>query len=467
MLEIGIDSIDSAPEILYKDEPVTLTTVLFNKEEKDVTVKSIVYTVNGSQVIGTDSTSRTLKAGGTLTVPFTHTFTESKHMTVTVTAVISYNNLDRSYSKDIVLSIFDKNAEISKIKDVRESPTAGDGHEFVIEGVVTSNASDHDKDTAFFDCIYVQDETGGICCFPVSEDFKIGDKVRIVGYIDYYQGELELQVDQITWLDEGEEAAPIEVSASQVNSREVEGLLVTIKGTVESYEEVNGLIQTIMVKDDADNTARVFIDGYITTGYDVERLFEGNGIVATGLASYDDTWPDTDAFPRIRVRDRKDIVCDDYKIIEGADSTWIKDSEDDLLFVSNAPNEKFDGLYIDEDLVDENLYGRVSGSTKITLPASYLQTLEEGKHTVTIKSTDGSASTNLTIYGVAGGGSGPNDPDPVTPDPTDPTPINPQPATPETKPSENQTVAEPFRHPMTGVDTMKSFRPNIGGIRKY
>ena len=36
---------------------------------------------------------------------------------------------------------------------------------FTIEGVVTSNASGFDKDTAFFDCIYVQDDTAGICCF--------------------------------------------------------------------------------------------------------------------------------------------------------------------------------------------------------------------------------------------------------------------------------------------------------------
>ena len=43
------------------------------------------------------------------------------------------------------------------------------------------NASGYDKETAFFDCIYVQDETGGINCFPVAGDFKIGDRVRVSG----------------------------------------------------------------------------------------------------------------------------------------------------------------------------------------------------------------------------------------------------------------------------------------------
>ena len=54
-----------------------------------------------------------------------------------------------------------------------------DGYKYTIEGVVTSNASGYDKETAFFDCIYVQDETGGINCFPVAGDFKIGDRVRV------------------------------------------------------------------------------------------------------------------------------------------------------------------------------------------------------------------------------------------------------------------------------------------------
>ncbi|MFR8332888.1 MAG: hypothetical protein ACLU9S_11460 [Oscillospiraceae bacterium] len=39
--------------------------------------------------------------------------------------------------------------------------------------MVTSNASGFDKDTAFFDCIYVQDGTGGICCFPVAGEYQI------------------------------------------------------------------------------------------------------------------------------------------------------------------------------------------------------------------------------------------------------------------------------------------------------
>ena len=183
------------------------------------------------------------------------------------------------------------------------------GYKYTIEGVVTSNASGYDKETAFFDCIYIQDATGGICCFPVSGEYKIGDKVRVTGTTDFYQGEPELQVTSIEVIGKGT-VAPTEITAAELNDRSAEGKLVTVKGTVESFELANGLVQTIMVKDAAGNVARVFIDGYITTSEDVKDLKVGCKITATGLASYDDTFNAPEGpFTRIRVRDRADIVC--------------------------------------------------------------------------------------------------------------------------------------------------------------
>ncbi len=208
-------------------------------------------------------------------------------------------NLVKGYNEITVTPI----AEVQKQTEI--------GLVYTIEGTVTSNASGYDKDTAFFDCIYVQDETAGICCFPVSGNFKIGDVVRITGYTDFYQAEMELQVMSIEKLGETDPVQPIEVTAAQINDLSVLGTLVTLKGTVESFEYENGLIQTILVKDAAGNIARVFIDGYITTAEDVKDLAVGCQIEATGLSSYDDTWKDTNYFPRIRVRNRADIVCTD------------------------------------------------------------------------------------------------------------------------------------------------------------
>ena len=197
--------------------------------------------------------------------------------------------------------------EISTISAVQAEEEAG--IIFTIEGVVTSNASGYDKDTAFFDCIYVQDETAGVCCFPVAGEYKIGDLVRITGYTDEYQGEMELQVMSIQKLGETDPVEPKVVTSTQIKDLSYLGSLVTLKGTVESFEYENDLIQTIMVKDDNGVLARVFIDGYITTAEDVKDLAVGCRIEATGLSSYDNTWKDTEYFPRIRVRNRADIVC--------------------------------------------------------------------------------------------------------------------------------------------------------------
>lgn len=201
--------------------------------------------------------------------------------------------------------------KITPISEVQKQTEAG--YKYTIEGVVTSNASGYDKDTAFFDCIYVQDSTGGINCFPVAGNFKIGDRVRVSGTTDFYQGELELQVTSITKIGEGEPVVPTEVTAAQVNDGSVLGSLITLRGFVESFELENGLVQTIMVRDKDGNVARVFIDGYITTAEDVKNLAVGCEITVTGLASYDNTFNAPDGpFPRIRIRDRADVVCTEH-----------------------------------------------------------------------------------------------------------------------------------------------------------
>ena len=227
-----------------------------------------------------------------------------------VQATISDSGSEKNYSNYKICENLLQSINPTVITDISEVRSQTEvGYKYTIEGVVTSNASGYDKDTAFFDCIYVQDETGGICCFPVAGDYKIGDKVRITGTTDFYQGEPELQVSSITVVGEGT-VEPTVVTAAQINDRSAEGMLVTVSGTVESFELANGLVQTIMVKDADGNVARVFIDGYITTSKEVENLAEGAEISATGLASYDDTFNAPDGpFPRIRVRNRADVVC--------------------------------------------------------------------------------------------------------------------------------------------------------------
>ena len=189
-----------------------------------------------------------------------------------------------------------------------------EGVKFTIEAIVTSNASGYDKDTAFFDCIYVQDDTAGINCFPVAGNFKIGDKVRITGTTSSYQGERQLNVTSIEKIADATAPTPKDVTAAQVNDGSVLGSLIRVKGVITKVEKANGLVQTIMVRDANGNECRVFIDGYITTSEDVKNAEVGREIEVTGLASYDNTFTLADGTaiaPRIRIRDRADVVCGD------------------------------------------------------------------------------------------------------------------------------------------------------------
>ena len=230
-----------------------------------------------------------------------------------VQATISDNGSEKNYSNykicENLVSMLNP-TEISTIKAVQAE--IDEGVKFTVEGIVTSNASGYDKDTAFFDCIYVQDETAGINCFPVAGEFKVGDKVRITGTTSSYQGERQLSVTKIEKTGDGTAPAPKEVTAAQINDGSVLGSLVKIKGTVTDIEKAEGSVQTIMVKDSTGEKARVFIDGYITKDKEISNLKVGCSIEAVGLASWDNTFTLANGkavAPRIRIRDRADIVC--------------------------------------------------------------------------------------------------------------------------------------------------------------
>ena len=209
--------------------------------------------------------------------------------------------------------------QLSTIDQIHQQPE--EGFKYTVEGIVTSNASGHDKDTAFFDCIYVQDETGGINCFPVAGDFKIGDRVRVSGTTSSYQGERQLAVTKIEKIGDGTPVTPLTVTSTQVNDGSVLGRLVTLKGIVTAIEMAEGKVQTILVRDPQGKVARVFIDGYICPESEVQNLKVGCAIEATGLASYDNTFVLSDGTamaPRIRISNRADVVCTDHTHAFGA-----------------------------------------------------------------------------------------------------------------------------------------------------
>lgn len=72
----------------------------------------------------------------------------------------------------------------------------------------------------------------------------------------------------------------------------------------------------------------------------------------------------------------------DYKIIEGNNSNYVPVSDKPLSFRGNGKCDKFVGVEVDGDKVEETNYEVAEGSTIITFKPDYLATLSEGSHTV-------------------------------------------------------------------------------------
>ena len=216
--------------------------------------------------------------------------------------------------------------EITPIADVTSH--GQELEEFTIEGWVTSNASDYDKDTAFFDCIYVQDDTRGINCFPVSGYYFIGEQVRVHGGVTYYCGEIELNlstdyngsIEVIS--NDLNIIEPTPVTCAEAMSDENIGLLMMVTGTITDIHETAGVVDMVYVDDGSGEEAMLFINGYIQKeSHALDGIAVGMNIEGVGIGSRDvdeasggvDGQVGEDIDPslfikRLRVRSRDELI---------------------------------------------------------------------------------------------------------------------------------------------------------------
>ena len=71
--------------------------------------------------------------------------------------------------------------------------------------------------------------------------------------------------------------------------------------------------------------------------------------------------------------------------------------ENGLTFSSDAAFSDFVEVLVDGKTVASENYERQDSGTIVELKASYLETLAEGEHTLTIRSASGDATTRFTI----------------------------------------------------------------------
>ncbi len=212
-------------------------------------------------------------------------------------------------------------AELKTIAEIRKG--TGDvpdlkGKKFAIEGIVTAQSEAVQPKNAFFEVIYVQDTTGGITVFGVSQTaVKVGQKVRITGYVDDYQGDYEIAINDeakdLVVLDEIiKPIEPKKLSTKESMLHENEGLLIKVEGKVSRIEG-----QNLYIVDDSGKEARAYVEGYIWNGKDESAkgkwdpsIKVGDTVSAVGLGSQD---PEGN---RLRVRNTDEIV----KIANGSDN---------------------------------------------------------------------------------------------------------------------------------------------------
>ena len=93
----------------------------------------------------------------------------------------------------------------------------------------------------------------------------------------------------------------------------------------------------------------------------------------------------------------------EYSFTEGGGQTWTKGSDQGASFtVKSSVNDeetfkRFTELKVDGKTLSEDSYTKKQGSLIADLKASYLETLSEGKHTLTAVFEDGSAETDFTV----------------------------------------------------------------------
>lgn len=86
-----------------------------------------------------------------------------------------------------------------------------------------------------------------------------------------------------------------------------------------------------------------------------------------------------------------------YRITQGNGAVWNKDSGKDLSFTADGAFQDFISVQVDGKTVSSKYYTVQEGSTVVTLKESFLQHLELGKYTITIKFTDGTAEGAFKI----------------------------------------------------------------------
>ena len=94
--------------------------------------------------------------------------------------------------------------------------------------------------------------------------------------------------------------------------------------------------------------------------------------------------------------------ADEYYFEVGANAVWKDANKDLLLVVKSKTNDaktfdNFTGVEVDGKKLDPSNYKAVRGSVRISIRSSYIRSLSNGNHTITVSFNNGSASTSFNV----------------------------------------------------------------------
>ena len=149
----------------------------------------------------------------------------------------------------------------------------------------------------------------------------------------------------------------------------------------------------------------VTVEGKVlTAGTDYKLAYENNSKPGTAYAVI--TAADGSSYTgsvRVKFTITEAEKSPAYTVTAGAEGKWYQKSGKTLSFTANGEFSKFVGVSVDGKRLADSAYTAKSGSTVVTLKNSYLNTLKQGKHTLTVHFEDGKAETAFQVLAAKDG----------------------------------------------------------------
>lgn len=162
----------------------------------------------------------------------------------------------------------------------------------------------------------------------------------------------------------------------------------------QKLDKINALLDILQKIENLENSIASLPDSVEPDDQETEKQIQNVKEVYDTLSEHEKTMLSTEAKDKLN-RLLLDLV--DYRIIDGSNFIWTIGSNEDWKVIANGPLYKFTGIQVDGTIVNSSYYTVSSGSTILSLKANYLNTLQDGKHTLTILYTDGQVNLPFEV----------------------------------------------------------------------